>query len=147
MRRVPINQIRQNHTYAIQEVAMLLDVHKNTVRRWIGEGLPIIDKTRPILIHGSELKPFLAKRKEDARVKCLPHEFYCLKCRAARTAWEAQVDIKIRSQNLFNVQGLCTVCGTPVHKAAGQKKLAEILKMLVVQQVQPEHLIVCLAGV
>ena len=91
-----------------------------------------MDATKPSLIHGSELKAFLAQRKKGAKTPCLPHEFYCLKCRAARTAWEDVVDIKIRSQNLFNIQGLCAVCNTPVHKAAGHKKLTEILKMVAV---------------
>ena len=49
---------------------MLLDVHKNTVRSWLGSGLEPIDDRRPILIQGRKLSRFLRARREQRRHRC-----------------------------------------------------------------------------
>lgn len=141
MQRVPIHRIRYRHVYSIVEVTELLGVCKGTVRQWLRRGLAAMDDTRPILIHGSELKRFLLNKRSSAKVPCQPHEFFCLKCRAPRAPWSGVVDVTIRSQRLFNLHAICEVCDTAMHKAAGQSALTEMLKTLRVQQVQPRHII------
>ena len=141
MQRIPIHRIRERHAYSVDEVTELLGVHKNTVRQWLRRGLSAMDKTRPILIHGSELKRFLLNRRLLAKAPCEAHEFYCLKCRAPRTPWGRVVDVTIRSQRLFNTHAICEICDTGMYKAAGQVKLVEMLKTLCIQQVQPRHII------
>lgn len=141
MKRTPIHRIRCRHAYSIVEVTELLGVHKNTVRQWLRGGLATMDETRPILIHGAELKRFLLNRRSLTKSPCLPHEFYCLKCRGPRAPWAGVVDVTIRSPCLFNLHAICEVCETAIHKAAGQAKLLEMLKTLRVQQVHPRHII------
>ena len=141
MQRIPINRIRHRHAYSIIEVTDLLRVHKGTVRQWLRRGLVAMDNTRPILIHGSELKRFLLNRRSLKKSPCQPHEFYCLKCRAPRVPWGKAVDVTIRSPRLFNLHAICEVCDTAMHKAAGQAKLIKMLETLRVQQVQPRHII------
>lgn len=141
MKRVPIHLIRHRHTYTIPEVAELLGVHKNTLRQWMREGLSPMDKARPIILHGAALKHFLLSRRASAKSPCLPHEFYCLKCRAPRVPWGGVIDVTIRSPQLFNMHAICEACDTTMHKAVGQPKLAEALKTLRIQQVQPKHII------
>ena len=141
VQRIPINRIRYRHAYSIVEVTELLRVHKGTVRQWLRRGLVAMDNTRPILIHGSELKRFLLNRRSSKKSPCQPHEFYCLKCRAPRVPWGKVVDVTIRSPCLFNLHAICEVCETAMNKAAGQAKLLEMLKTLRVQQVEPRHII------
>jgi len=141
VQRVPIHRIRYRHAYSIVEVTELLGVHKNTVRKWMRGGLAAMDNTRPILIHGSELKGYLLNKRSSAKSPCKPHEFYCLKCRAPRKPWGGVVDVTIRSASLFNIHAICEVCDTAIHKAAGVVKLIEMLKTLRIQQVQPRHII------
>jgi hypothetical protein len=141
VKRIPISRIRHRHTYSIVEVTELLGVCKGAVRQWLRGGLTSLDDTRPILIHGSELKRFLLNRRLSKKLPCQLHEFYCLKCRAPRTPWGKVVDITIRSQNHFNLHALCEVCDTVIHKTANQVQLIEMLKTLCVQQVQPWHII------
>ena len=93
MQRVPIHRIRQRYAYSIVEVTELLGVHKNTVRIWLRSGLYAMDNTRPILIHGSELKRFLLNRRLSGKSPCKPHEFFCLKCRQPRAPWGGVVDV------------------------------------------------------
>jgi hypothetical protein len=141
VQRVPIHRIRHRHAYIIVEITELLGVHKNTVRQWVRDGLCPMDNTRPIIIHGSELKRFLLNRRSSKKSPCQPHEFYCLKCRAPRVPWSKVVDVTIRSPRLFNLHAICGVCETAMNKAAGQAKLLEMLKTLRVQQVEPRHII------
>lgn len=141
MRRVPIHRIKQRQAYSIVEVADLLGVHKNTVRQWLRDGLCPMDNIRPILIHGAVLKQFLLDKRSSKKSSCLPHEFYCLKCRVPRAPWEGVIDVTIRTLRLFRTHAICEVCGTEIHKTAGQEKLMIMLKTLCAQQVQPKHLI------
>ncbi len=141
MPRYHIHRIKQRHTYSIGEVMELLGVHKNTVRQWVGSGLATIDSTRPMLIHGSELKRFLLDKRSSAKSPCQPHEFCCMKCRAPRNPWGDVIDVTISTAQLFRLHALCEVCDTPIHKAAGQPLLAEMLKTLRIQQVHRGHII------
>lgn len=138
--RIKQHRIRQNHAYTFQEAADTVGVHKNTVRQWVKQGLKIMDAVRPLLIHGSELKAFLIKRKADARVVCRPHEFYCIKCQAARCTQDNFVDVVIRHARLMTLKGKCTVCSTTMNKGIGEEKILAGLNGLIIRTVQPEHL-------
>ena len=73
-----------HRSYTIEEVARLFGVHKQTVRNWIDGGLPTFASTRPILIHGSELREFHDARRKNRKQKCRAGELFCLKCRAPK---------------------------------------------------------------
>ena len=55
-RRPDGRRAKSLRSYSIDEIARLLGVHRNTVRHWIRNGLPVLDDRRPNLILGSELK-------------------------------------------------------------------------------------------
>ena len=52
VKRVNARRVKIHRSYAVDEAARLLGVHKNTVRSWIKRGLPTVDNRRPILILG-----------------------------------------------------------------------------------------------
>jgi excisionase family DNA binding protein len=56
-------RVKIHRSYAVEQAARRLGVHKNTVRAWIKVGLPTIDDRRPILILGSDLIAFLRARR------------------------------------------------------------------------------------
>ena len=141
MQRHAIHRIRRRHVYSIADITALFGVHKNTVRQWIRGGLCPIDSTRPILIHGSDLKRFLQDRRSSTKSPCQLNEFYCLKCRAPRMPWAGVIDVTIRTPSLFNLHAICTVCDRKIHKAAGQAQLIKMLETLSVKQVRPLHII------
>ena len=82
-RRYNVRRVKIHRSYSVAEVARLLDVSKLTVMRWIARGLPLIERKRPYLIHGSDLRAFLLANR-PARQPCGPGEMYCLRCRAPR---------------------------------------------------------------
>lgn len=110
-------RVKQHAVYDVAEVARLLGVHRNTVRRWLKEGLEPLDGRRPVLIHGSRLKAFLAKRREDRKHTCRPGEFFCFRCRAPRTPWGGTADTSPRNDRLTSLAALCAVCETPMFRS------------------------------
>ena len=67
-KRVNPNLAKIHRNYSVGEAAALLGVHKNTVRNWIKNGLPLCDDRRPALILGAELREFPAHEKAIPQV-------------------------------------------------------------------------------
>lgn len=55
--------VKIHRSYTVEEVAKLYGVHKNTVRAWIKQGLPICDDRRPTIVLGREIAVFLQARR------------------------------------------------------------------------------------
>lgn len=73
-------RVKIHRTYTVEEIATLLVVHKNTVRRWLGAGLATIDRQRPLLVKGCVLVAFLKDSRAKKKCKCMPGQLYCLRC-------------------------------------------------------------------
>lgn len=115
--RYPLSRIKAARTFGAHEIGRLLDVHPKTVGQWIKAGLQPIDGRRPVLILGSELKSFLARRRQGNRRKCAFDQFYCFRCREPRQAWGGMADLSIRSTKTGRLESICAVCETPVSRA------------------------------
>lgn len=64
-KRHPNHQrVKIHRNYSVEEIADLFGIHKNTVRRWVKEGLSVIDGKRPMLILGRDLAAFLKERRK-----------------------------------------------------------------------------------
>jgi hypothetical protein len=55
--------VKIHRSYAVEEIAKLFGIHKNTVRCWVKHGLATIDDKRPMLILGHVLVAFLQARR------------------------------------------------------------------------------------
>jgi len=136
-----VRWIKATWPYTVQEIADLLDVHKNAVLRWVKSGLAADRSRRPLLIRGNALAQFLRERQSAKRRRCKPNEFYCFCCRVPRAAYLDIVDIVIENSPLLRLRGLCSVCDTPVNKLQRVTDLAKIRESFNVQQLAGEHLI------
>ena len=56
--------IKSKCSYYVDELARVLDVHSNTIRNMIKEGLAIIESSYPYLIYGQEAIDFINKRQK-----------------------------------------------------------------------------------
>ena len=108
----------------MDEAARLFRVHKNTVRGWLGAGLPKIDDRRPILILGRELARFLHARREGRRQRCQADEFYCFRCRAPRRSAPRTAEYLPFTGASGNLRGACADCGTRMYWRVSFHKLA-----------------------
>src|ERR1700704_1281273 len=73
-----------HRSYSVDEMARLFNVHKNTIRSWLKQGLAAIDGQRPTVARGEEVRRFLANRRARARQACGSGRIFCLPCRAPK---------------------------------------------------------------
>jgi excisionase family DNA binding protein len=112
-----------HRSYSLDEAARLLRVHKNTIRTWIKQGLPTIDRRRPMLIHGADLSAFLKNRRNRAKQPCPPGHMYCFKCRSPKRPAPGMVDYLPITATSGNLRALCSDCGTLTHRRVARAKL------------------------
>jgi excisionase family DNA binding protein len=131
--RHPVARIKQSCSYDVYEVAKLLGVHRNTVRRWLTGGLAAIDARRPTLVHGSALKAFLTAKRRARERQCGVGEFFCFRCREPRRPWGDMAYVERHTAKIVRLSGLCAVCETGVHRLARHAdvpKLASVIELI-----------------
>lgn len=133
-RKIDIRRIKKDISYSPSEICELLGVHKNTIYQWFKAGLPKLDNQKPYLVRGYDLYDFLQQKRKGR--KCLPHEFYCFKCKVPRAAWENVVDLIKYNDKQLMIQGLCTICDTKVNKLGSVRRMEEHKKHFFVQEVR-----------
>lgn len=131
--RINPRLIKLNRSYSVEEAARVLGKHKHTVRNWIKDGLPTVDDTRPVLIHGHELRGYLLGKHKAAKRPCKPGTIYCFKCRQPRAPAFGMVEFTPRSAATGNLTALCSTCSTVMNRAARLALLAAIMPDLDVQ--------------
>ena len=114
--RVNSRLIKLHRSYAVEEAAQVLGVHKNTVRNWIAEGLPVLASMRPALILGTDLRTFLDRRRKQLKRPCPPGTLFCLKCRTPSRPALDMVEFVPHSPTGGNLKALCETCGTMMHQ-------------------------------
>jgi excisionase family DNA binding protein len=125
-RRFNPRNAKIHRTYTVEEVAGTIGVHKNTVRRWVAEGLPVIDTRRPMLIHGPDLAAFLAERQQKLKSRCGIGQIYCLACRAPKRPAGRAVKCILDDTPTGNLCGTCPDCNHRMHRRISLARLAEV---------------------
>jgi excisionase family DNA binding protein len=125
-RKIDARRVKIHRNYTISDAALCLNVHKNTVERWLREGLPHIRTPRPILILGEDLKSFLCKRRQQARKPCPTGHLFCLKCREPRRPAGQMLDYEPITSTSGNLKGICGVCDTFIYRRVALAKIGAI---------------------
>jgi hypothetical protein len=113
-----------HRSYSVAEAAVRFDVHRNTVRNWIKQGLPVVKTSGDLLILGRDLRAFGERRQAARRRKCGPGTLYCLKCREPRRPRLGSVAVVQVTVTTANVAALCEACGSRMYRRASLEKLA-----------------------
>lgn len=126
-------RVKIHRIYTQEEASRLLGVCKATVSRWIDkDGLPTVDKRRPILIRGVELRHFLQNLRVRAKKPCPPAYMYCFKCRDSRYPAGGVADYKPASATQGRLEGICSVCDRMMFRVTSLSKLEAAKGNLVV---------------
>jgi excisionase family DNA binding protein len=144
-RRYNLRRVKIHRTYTPAEIGKLLGVHKLTVGRWIGSGLPLIERRRPYLIHGADLREFLAAR-QPRKQPLQPGEIYCLGCRAPRRPAGDMADLILHTQTMGTLVGICPVCDRYLYRAISLGAVDRVAGHLAVAVRKPEQRIVDSSG-
>lgn len=122
-RKPDLRRIRTTKTYTVPEIAMVLSRSIATVRRWIRDGLPILDNNHPTLVDGAVLRQWLQKKWE---AKCADNELYCFKCRKPRMAMLGTARVGPRNAKMITINANCEVCGNRMNRGASAADLMKI---------------------
>lgn len=128
------NRAKIHRNYTVEEVALLFNVHKNTVRGWIKSGLPACTEQRPALILGYQLREFLQSKRQVRKRKCRLFEIYCLRCREPKRPAGNMVDFEPRNDESGRLVGLCPDCDGVINRyvsTAGLDPISEYLEVRV----------------
>ena len=115
-----------HRSYTVEEVADLYDVHKNTVRTWIKNGLQICDGKRPILILGRHLREFLDKQRKKNKKPCPAGTIYCVCCKEPQKPAGDMVDYLPTSDTRGRLIGICPSCDHIINQITSFSKLEHI---------------------
>jgi len=112
-----------HRNYSVEDTARLFNVHKNTVRNWLKNGLEPIDDQRPTLVRGEELRRFLADRRARAKQACGPGRIYCLPCRAPKVPAGKMAECVATGDTTGTLQGICPDCDRMIYRKVNPQKL------------------------
>lgn len=118
--------VKIHRNYTVEEAATVLDVHRNTVRHWVQQGLPTTDQLRPMLILGSDLFAFLHRRRAKNKRPCQPGQIYCVCCRVPQAPAGDMADYQPRTETLGDLIGLCPTCETLMYRRVSLAKLGQV---------------------
>lgn len=124
------NKCKIHRSYTVEEVALLYEVHKRTVRNWIIKGLKVCDEKRPALILGTDLKQFLKQQRQKNKRTCKPSELYCFKCREPQTPDQNTIKFIEETNTKGRVIAACSVCYSRMNKYFKLESLTSIQRDL-----------------
>ena len=126
-RRHPNHRLVKIHrSYTVEEIAMLFGIHKNTVRRWVKEGLAVIDDKRPMLILGHVLVEFLQARRVKNKQPCKPGELYCVRCRCPKSPAGDMAEYSPITEKFGNLIAICPDCDALMNRRVSLAKIRQV---------------------
>ena len=139
-RRHPNPRLAKIHrSYSVEDVSRLFEIHKNTVRNWLRQGLAAIDDQRPTLIRGHELARFLTERRARSKQTCGPGRIYCLPCRAPKVPAGKIADCVAISDTTGSLHGICPDCNRIIYRRVNPQKLDVVAGELDITLTQPQR--------
>ncbi|PCJ87455.1 MAG: DNA-binding protein [Thiotrichaceae bacterium] len=130
-----------HRSYTVEEIAILYNIHKNTVRSWIKDGLLTCDNKRPTLILGRQLREFLIRKRKKNKSTCPPGTIYCVGCKLP----QKPVDNIVLYQPITDTKGMligtCPCDGHRIYRFISSLKLKQInLEFIVTKKTADEGL-------
>ena len=125
-RRHPNPRLAKVHrAYSVDDISRLFQIHKNTIRTWLRQGLTPIDDQRPTLVLGCELRRFLSDRRARSKQSCGPGRIYCLPCRAPKMPAGSMAECIVTGETSGTLQGICPDCNRMIYRRVNPLKIEE----------------------
>jgi hypothetical protein len=118
--------VKIHRSYTVEEIAKLFGIHKNTVRRWVKDGLATIDDKRPMLILGHVLVAFLQARRAKNKQPLKPGELYCVRCRSPKSPAGDMAEYFPYTEKFGNLIAICPDCDALMNRRVSLSKIGKI---------------------
>lgn len=113
-RRYSTRGLSKDRTYTLKMAARTIGSSEATIRKYAKQGLRVIRDSRPYLVRGADLIEFLQKREAANRNEMAGGQFFCMTCKAPRSAVQASITFEAYSALTGRLSGLCGACGGKV---------------------------------
>ena len=133
-KRYKTQKIRIHQSYEVWEVAEVLGITVQTVRKWMEDGLPALKAKRPALILGFELKGYLDAKATKTKQKLALGECMCMSCRRPCMPYGLMVDYIPMTSTTGLVRALCERCEAVCMRLTSKAKLAELSTVVQITQ-------------
>jgi len=120
--------VKIHRSYSVEEAARLLCKHKNTVRKWIKDGLPTIDDKRPMLILGCDLVEYIKMRRKKNKQSCKPGQLYCVRCRLPKFPAGNMADYEPVAEKFGNLIAICPDCDSIINQRVSLARIGKICR-------------------
>jgi hypothetical protein len=136
-------RIKRLRLYTVEELADVLELHKNTVRIWQKKlGLEPIDGRRPALFRGIDVIGFLQSRRSMSKRSCGPGELYCFKCRTPKIPAGQMADLVVERPSNGCLVGICPTCNTMLYRRINPSRIASFRGVLEIRiETAPTHIV------
>lgn len=129
--------VKIHRNYNVEEIAELFGIHKNTVRRWVKEGLSVIDSKRPMLILGHDLAAFLQERRRASKRPCRPGQLFCVRCRSPKYPAAGMVEYQPITEIMGNLIAICPECEAIINRRVSLAKITTVCRGMDLSLPQP----------
>ena len=118
--------LRKHWNYDVAEVAAACGVHRNTVRRWIKDGLPVVSDQKPYLMRGGDVIAYLRARNEGRKQPCGNGRIYCAPCHAPKRPAGGMAEYVPESETNGKLIGICPDCERIIRRPVSLNQLDEV---------------------
>ena len=101
-----LNIIKYWYSYDIEELCDLLNVHSQTIRGWIRDGLQINKSSGVTLIYGNDLKKFLGNLNKSQKCPTNFDQMLCMTCKDARHPFQKKISLK-HENKMLKAKAIC----------------------------------------
>src|SRR5215204_5433234 len=131
-RRPNPNCIKLHRSYTVREAAQALEVHENTIRNYLREGLDPVEWRKPILILGAELRRFLEERRANSRQSCPTGYIYCIRCKEPKRPAGDIADYIPLTETSGNLRAICPDCYLLMYRRVALARIDAVLPNIAV---------------
>ncbi len=114
-----------NRSYTVSEIAFLYQIHPQTVKNWIKQGLNVAVKTKPMLILGADLREFLQKKATRNKKTCQPGEIYCVACKEPKRPRDDYALLVRLNEKVGDLIGECPTCNHEIHRKVSISQISD----------------------
>jgi hypothetical protein len=110
--------------YTVEELSTLFEVNKQTVARWIKDGMKVSVIKRPMLILGADVRSYLEQKQNLRKRPCSPGQLFCVGCKVALNPEGDCAQLRILNALVGDLTGICPCCKRQIHRKVSLLKRA-----------------------